>query len=85
MEHCVTIGANWSQIVFWINFVFAVLCGNWTQMVNMNKSCAYLAVAILEIHSAHKAINAVVSDTLHSCLRIPLAIIDNYRLNGPLD
>jgi hypothetical protein len=71
------VGADWDQILDWIDLVFRLDCCQWDEVVNMNGSSSNFAVRLFEFDAAYLACGTIVLNASPSGLNIAFVCV--YR------
>ena len=62
MEHCMTVGTDWHQIIDWIDLILSADRGDGHQVMHMNITTPDFTVPFLEVQMTHLTDWSVVVD-----------------------
>lgn len=79
MDDGVAVWANWSQVIYWIDFVIMSNVGEWPQVVNVYKASSHLTVRFNEVEPTHDTVRSIMVNALSPRFWITLVSIDRYR------
>ena len=85
MDHRVTVGADGTQILDGIKFVFSTYLAERHQMVHLNVSYPNLTIRSLKVEPAYRTAQSVVPDARFAGARISLIGIDADLSGGTLN
>jgi hypothetical protein len=84
VQHRMTVGTNWSEVIDRINLVFCADSGEITEVVDMNVALAEIAIDLTETESANDALGPVVGDARSSCSGVALIGVHPDLMGGTL-